>query len=533
MKSIIWKELRENLKWAALALLCLTLAEIYALYQYRNRFFTFHGDSTLCNSDFLFVSAVGCALVGAALGAIQILPELRRDQWAALLHRPVPRSTIFFGKVVAGLLLYLPATLVPLLLSVIYVNIPGQFGVPFVPGMVLPAVSDLLLGIVIYFAALLVSLSQGPWYGKRALLALSVVPLIVFHFVMGWFSPLLIAAAIFMMAAHSTMMSHGAGGKEPRLGRICFILVLFAGVEAVLFLVITALSFLPHAGEKIPPGFIFRDFRVADTGRVFISEINLTTSERKLIDTDGKPVADERYVGNNGPNPFCYLADLFPDRWLPGAPLERYRARHRRSGNNYFELIDGTFDEDSEAWYLDIQGNYFIGYDKVSRLCVGICDREGFHKAGTSPRPFSEHINIAWSLNHPPRFWTRNQLYRINFLERTMSLLFNSGAETIYSAIELAPPPMRKEVYEAVALKKEVRILDWNGAPLVIIPYDHDVNSLASLDITTSSAGDRIFLEYVSARRDRANPREIPPPSLLEEIDFFGKSRAQLQHGCD
>ena len=48
---------------------------------------------------------------------MQILPELRRDQWAALLHRPVPRGTIFFGKVIAGLLLYLLATAIPFLLS--------------------------------------------------------------------------------------------------------------------------------------------------------------------------------------------------------------------------------------------------------------------------------------------------------------------------------------------------------------------------------------------------------------------------------
>ena len=33
MKTIIWKELRENFKWAVLALLGLLIAEIYALYK--------------------------------------------------------------------------------------------------------------------------------------------------------------------------------------------------------------------------------------------------------------------------------------------------------------------------------------------------------------------------------------------------------------------------------------------------------------------------------------------------------------------
>jgi ABC-type transport system involved in multi-copper enzyme maturation permease subunit len=152
MKTIIWKELRENLKWAVLALLCLTLAENATLYQHRDTIDAFNG-VTLCSSAFLLVSAFGCSLVGAVLGALQILPELRRDQWAALLHRPAPRSTIFFGKVVAGLLLYLLATALPLLASIAYAAAPGQFPAPLVPGMILPAASDVCLGMVFYFSS--------------------------------------------------------------------------------------------------------------------------------------------------------------------------------------------------------------------------------------------------------------------------------------------------------------------------------------------------------------------------------------------
>ena len=129
MKTIIWKELRENLRWSALALLCLTLAEIYALCQQRNHATggDVYNNLTVCSSAFLMVTSFGYSLVGAALGVVQILPELRRDQWAALLHRPVSRSAIFFGKVCAGLLLYFLATAPPLLASVAYAAAPGQF----------------------------------------------------------------------------------------------------------------------------------------------------------------------------------------------------------------------------------------------------------------------------------------------------------------------------------------------------------------------------------------------------------------------
>src|ERR1700722_2553314 len=166
MKTIIWKELRENLKWAVLACLCLALAEIYTLSDQRDNGRDIYNNLTLCSSAFLMVTSFGCSLIGAALAAIQILPELRKDQWAALLHRPVPRSTIFFGKVSAGLLLYFPAAALPLLASVAYAAAPGQFPGPLVPGMILPAASDLFLGMAFYFGALLLSLHRGPWYGS-------------------------------------------------------------------------------------------------------------------------------------------------------------------------------------------------------------------------------------------------------------------------------------------------------------------------------------------------------------------------------
>ena len=69
----------------------------------------------------------------SSLASLQILPEQRRDQWAALIHRPVERATIYRGKAIAGILMYLFATIVPFLISVWYVSSPGHFASPFVP----------------------------------------------------------------------------------------------------------------------------------------------------------------------------------------------------------------------------------------------------------------------------------------------------------------------------------------------------------------------------------------------------------------
>ena len=101
------------------------------------------------------VTSFGCALLGAALGTLQILPELRRDRWVALLHRPVPRETILLGKLAAGLFLYLLAATLPFLASVAFVATPGQFAHPLVPGMLIPGLGDLLLGTVFWLPAVL------------------------------------------------------------------------------------------------------------------------------------------------------------------------------------------------------------------------------------------------------------------------------------------------------------------------------------------------------------------------------------------
>jgi len=74
-----------------------------------------------------------------------------------------------------------------------------------------------------------------------------------------------------------------------------------------------------------------------------------------------------------------------------------------------------------------------------------------------------------------------------------------------------------------VATGTDIRILDLNGAPLVAIPFTHPIDGLASINAGITSAGDRIFVEYVSAIRNPNHRRETPPPSFLDEVDFSGK----------
>ena len=522
MKTIIWKELRENWKWAALALLCLALAKIGTLHQQRDDENNMFYGLTLCSSSFLLVTSFGCAIVGAALGAVQILPELRRDQWAALLHRPVSRRTIFLGKAIAGLLLYFLATALPLLAAVIYVATPGQFAGPLVPGMIYPAASDVALGMVFYFAALLVSLFRGPWYGRRALLALAVVPVFVLHLATSWgFLLPIIASAILMTAAGAVMEGNGQVKDRTVIGRYCFLLVLFLGVGTGLIFLSMGISLLPGGTDHSV--YSYQHFVVTKDGRVLMGSERGDGSAISLTDMDGKPVTDERYIGNDSRGTFCPNMTLGWDLTEGNSYRQPYLMRYPRNLQNYVLGANANSYGSAEYWYLLVQKNYFVGYDKLSHRCIGICDREGFHPAGTAPKPFPIGLRIGDYNSNPYFYFSGGQLYAFDFSERTMKLLITVPNGDVYGAVGAQAEP-GKTAFIGVAWEKGIEFLQPDGTAIVSIPYGHDLAIWSNIALAVTPDEKRIFVEYERGFRDiEAHPERKAVPAFVDEIDLQGK----------
>jgi len=157
MRSLIWKEWLENLKWVALpALLILGPMALF-------------GPAPIMDYGFLFFVSLFAALFGALLGFLQLYPESQGDKRSLLLHRPLSRSHIFFGKVIAGVGLYLLALGLPLACEVGLAAAPGFISQPFSWRMVLPWLADSLTGFVYYFAGMLMAQRPARWYGSRCL----------------------------------------------------------------------------------------------------------------------------------------------------------------------------------------------------------------------------------------------------------------------------------------------------------------------------------------------------------------------------
>ncbi len=528
MKAIIWKELRENFKWALLALLALTVAEFYTLSLSRTSI-SLNAEVSLFGSAFLMASSFGCTLIGAALGTVQILPELRRDQWAALLHRPASRQVIFLGKAAAGLLLYLFAAALPFLFSVVYAAIPGEFAAPFISEMVFPGLSDLIFGVAAYFAALSLCLHRGKWWGMRGLIALSVGLLFVIQiegFVSGGLPglfafPLLVALALSAIA-WSAILSNDGQPRRPWIGRASYLLLGWLGAWLILALLVLLLQQLPGNTDKNTVGV--SQFVVSQDHQIFFGTSD--GENEVLTDMQGKPVTDERFLGNSQYENTCNFNFLHIGS--DSETINSNQEKRRNSGAN-IQKSPSRYDS-PEIWFLLIHENYWIGYDRLTRRCVGICDRDGFKPAGTPPKPFPEPLQAGvFGFSESKYFWSGSEIYRFDPINRILLPLFNSGNDAILGVTDLyreATPKVPQRI--AIALSSGMRFLDDHGTPLFSLsppPSTEDVVTIAG-----NRSGDRYYLQWGSSFWYVHPSSNKPPILFLDEIDASGNLLNTYRH---
>lgn len=167
-KAILWKECHETLKWAVVGCILVSAVLVYGIRQFLNSAVLGYLDTYTLDRIAIFdMTAFLLPLVGLMIGLAQVLMESRGDKWGFLTHRPVPRSTLFWGKVVAGVSLYLVATGLPLIVAVTWLVMPGHVPVPFDAHLSLPAIADSLCGLAYYFAGLLIGMRDARWHGSR------------------------------------------------------------------------------------------------------------------------------------------------------------------------------------------------------------------------------------------------------------------------------------------------------------------------------------------------------------------------------
>jgi hypothetical protein len=258
MKPLIWKEGREHLKWAVLPALLILLP----LVLFRGPIVQMGGVS---GGFFMFINT---AAFGAVLGFLQVFFESRGDQRALLLHRPLGRSLIFLSKVITGVGIYLLALGVPFVCVQTWMATPGHMPAPYDWRAALPWLTDILAGLVYYFAGMLTAQREARWYGSRCLgLAAGLLCTALVSTLPELWQALLVIAlsgTLVGVAAWGSFLTGGAYATQPRLAKAALALTLLAGLFVVSFLGKVMIEDWYHSHQW------FHQYRLDRQGRMLI-----------------------------------------------------------------------------------------------------------------------------------------------------------------------------------------------------------------------------------------------------------------------
>jgi len=174
MKTIIWKELREHARWIPLGMIPMI---IFLVLKWRSNELIFDEyGSSLSLSSLVGLVASGVAL---CLGILQSWPDQRPAAHALLLHRGITANAAFCGKLLAGLLLYTIAVIVPLLGMAMFIASVGIEHRAASPSALLPAALISIAAFGCWPASLLVVQRDAWFLGSRLMPAVTAAVVVL------------------------------------------------------------------------------------------------------------------------------------------------------------------------------------------------------------------------------------------------------------------------------------------------------------------------------------------------------------------
>jgi hypothetical protein len=497
MKTIIRKELRENFKLAVIGFAILTFllvegyrscSQLFTELAFGQSYWQYNNAHPLLSDQILSEVALYCAVFGAILGWLQIHNERHRDLWAFLIHRPISRTEIFYGKVVAGLCLYTAGTALPLVGYIIIAWMPGHFPVPFTWPMVLPLTARFLIGTIFYFGGLLTGIRQARWYASRALgLGVGII-----LFTLSMRAPAFWRVLIFLIpglliagtAAWGSFVNGGYYEGQPRAGRRALATSLMLGS----FVVISFVTMLLMSLLSSPYSDTWTNYQIGKDGTIYKSTrspgkpVTITDLNNKvLMDAKtGRPMLQNDFYQNLAPE--SYVNPYFETN----EPIRFYSNEGFNGSGNYFDLWRQTVDT---LWYWCPNGRLW-GYDMMSRRFVGSLGPDGFTRTSTGPGhftrmegPYGYGYYNQW---YPARtLMTDTAIYQLDYDNRTSKLFFTTtNQEHIGSALDVVKDLNSGSWdYTVVVTKDFVHILTPDGKIACQVPYDPKYPYYTSINV--------------------------------------------------
>jgi len=527
IKALLWKELRENWPRALFGLLGLTAGMTLMFGSIDG---AWRGEAPLAAPPTQMITIVGFAIVGLVLGLLQVIPELWRKQWAFLIQRPVTRTTVFWGKVGAGLSLYALATGLPLLVAALWAATPGNVAAPFSIEMLGPGVVDLLAGVSYYFAGLTIGMREARWYGSRVLpLGLAIATSVAsaaFPVFAGALFIALAGAAVLGVAAWGTIVSGGTYASAPRPAKACLSVSVATGALLALWLASWLVGVV--AAADTPDGK-YVEYRVATSGDALrVTYASWRRDEVESIqDLDGNELDKTRYVDPETKDLAQAKMLAFHYHYIDDGSrdLDHYRQPSR------FLALRGNGNP-STAWFFDTEERFIVGYDWQRKVPLGTVGVHGFtpHGQGTAA-PFDEGLarpHHRWSLDDR-LLVLKSKAYRLDLKgRRAPRLVFQTpeGEQIRWATLRLQGPDLT-EAY-SVATNLGVHLIE-NGGRSLRVAYPAPNPKRGTLQLATNEKGDHFLWqsrkwmgESQLTRVSGGVVREttsLPPATLQEKSD--------------
>ena len=495
MKTLIWKELRENLKLAVLGFVVVTLLLFTVWRDYNQtleqvRTGTMAGDvftrlQPLSSAFFLAGAAWFCAVFGLLLGWTQIFHERHRDLWAYLVHRPICRTDIFLGKVAAGLSIYFLAAGLPLGFFIVWAAVPGHVAAPFEWHMLSPVAANFIAGIAYYLAGMLTGLRQARWYGSRGLglgAALLLTALIIGAaqtWVM-WVAAVGVCALL-GSAVWGAFHTHGNYRGQPALGKAGLSVSLAAGALVVLFVCAGLLAnFVPGLLSSV----IYPYYAMTRDGRIF-KQISMAHGAPQVVDLEGTPPKDAK---TGKPLTIAQFNGLIAPRSSVVVQGEGARKHRHPSDFTFWRMSSGTL------WFTWHKYDRIVGYDVATRQPMGSLGPEGFARdpRGNGSRFLSHAMDNPW--RPAELFNTDTEVFKVNAEERKVTSIFaSSSGDPVRGTAEIKTRNTDWD-YGLVLTRQAATLLSATGAVVWRVPFEAPTDVDTTVDLTVLEPPGRFAL---------------------------------------
>jgi hypothetical protein len=506
MKSLLWKECQENLRWAALPVLL--LGGLLALV----------GPPSLLNYDALLVLGLIAAVFGAALGFLQVFPESHGDKRSLLLHRPLGPSRIFLAKAAVGVALYLLGVGIPFAGAVAWVATPGHVAEPFHGAMVLPWLADILVGVVFYFAGMLTAQREARWYGSRTLgLGAAVFCTFLVWVVPEFWQAMLaitVMGALVGLAAWGSFIAGGAYAPQPPAARAALAATFVVGLLVVGVTI-----------KVLVGGCTFERYQSYHTldrqGRVLVVRWR-PGDIQSVTDLDGR--RPEAIQGKQ--------LDSSAIREIEAPTSARVSPRFRsyRSPGRFSVRCRNESSSGDERWFYVPAEGLLRGYDGLSKRLIGSCGPDGFVPAGQEPRQrfrgeayhntFLYDAGTAYFLSLP------DGVYALDFARHTIRTLFTPPeGQTVLAAARWKDE--REKCSRAFVLTDQaVHVLDEAGTLLLSARLAYDLEDHGRVSVAQLEAPRRFAVWYEPSWYLWTEAAKTMPSHLVE-YDMTGREVAR------